>query len=154
MNLVVRQFAKFPVKNELRGFIYKGNFTALTQYNNLAFFPEHIKEKDNIERKVKKFMENFIDVMKTTLESFVADMVLDNDLDESMSTTVNGSRLPSRVRMVTSKKSTSSTTNTDTGLMLVCYILMVSTSQQKILKSSVTTFLTVGAAQFTDKSHN
>jgi len=79
MNLVVRQFVKFPVKNELRGFIYKGNFTALTQYNNLAFFPEHIKEKVNIERKVKNFMENFIEIMKTTLESFVADIVLDNE---------------------------------------------------------------------------
>lgn len=79
MNLVVRQFVKFPVKNELRGFIYKGNFTALTQYNNLAFFPEHIEEKDNVERKVKNFMENFIEVMKTTLESFVADIVLDSE---------------------------------------------------------------------------
>ena len=33
-------------------------------------------------------------------------------------------------------------------------LLMVSTSQQNVIKSSVTTFFTVGGAQFTDKSHN
>ena len=36
MSLVVREFVHFPVENELRGFVYKGEFTALTQYNNLG----------------------------------------------------------------------------------------------------------------------
>ena len=36
MSLVVREFVEFPVENELRGFVYKGAFTALTQYNNLG----------------------------------------------------------------------------------------------------------------------
>lgn len=38
MSLVVREFVKFPVENELRGFVCKGVFTALTQYNNLVGF--------------------------------------------------------------------------------------------------------------------
>ena len=79
MNLIVREFVKFPVKNELRGFVYKGNLTALTQYNNLAFFPEHIEIKDEVERKVKKFMKDFIEAMKSVLDSFVIDIVIDNE---------------------------------------------------------------------------
>ena len=31
MNLIIRQFVQFPVKNELRGFVYNGVFTVLTQ---------------------------------------------------------------------------------------------------------------------------
>ena len=68
MSLVVREFVSFPVKNELRGFVYKGKLTALTQYNNLAFFPEHLDSKAEIEAKVKSFVEGcFIKAMESVL---------------------------------------------------------------------------------------
>jgi len=79
MNMIIRQFVEFPVKNELRGFVYNGNFTALTQYNNLAYFPEQKKEKMVVEEKVKKMMERFISAMAGTLASFIVDIVLDNE---------------------------------------------------------------------------
>eukprot|EP00092_Neocalanus_flemingeri_P092360 GFUD01117232.1.p1 GENE.GFUD01117232.1~~GFUD01117232.1.p1 ORF type:complete len:339 (+),score=100.60 GFUD01117232.1:86-1102(+) len=76
MNLVIREFVQFPVKNELRGFVYKGVLTALTQYNNLAFFPEQQKTKEEVEQKVKNLMEKFITAMAGVLNSFVVDIVL------------------------------------------------------------------------------
>merc|ERR1712130_771496 len=66
------------VKNELRGFVYKGIFTALTQYNNLAYFPEHIDGKAEVEEKVKSFVKVFIKAMESVLDSFVMDIVVDD----------------------------------------------------------------------------
>ena len=71
MNLIIREFVNFPVKNELRGFVHKGVFTALTQYNNLAYFPEHIESKAEVEEKVKSFVKVFIKAMESVLDSFV-----------------------------------------------------------------------------------
>ena len=79
MNLVIREFVKFPVKNELRGFVYNGVLTALTQYNNLAFFPEQQESKNEVEQKVKNLMDLFISAMAGVLNSFVVDIVLDDD---------------------------------------------------------------------------
>ena len=79
MSLVVRQFVSFPVKNELRGFVYKGVLTALTQYNNLAFFPEHREGKREVEGKVRSFIAGFIRALETTLTSFIVDLVLDDE---------------------------------------------------------------------------
>ena len=36
MNLIVREFVNFPVKNELRGFVYKGNL--LRRWFEIAIF--------------------------------------------------------------------------------------------------------------------
>ena len=78
MNLVIREFVQFPVKNELRGFVHNGVFTALTQYNNLVFFPDHLGTKNVVEQKVKELMEQFIRATKDMLKSFIVDIVLDN----------------------------------------------------------------------------
>jgi len=78
MNLIIREFVNFPVKNELRGFVHKGVFTALTQYNNLAYFPEHIESKAEVEEKVKSFVKVFIKAMESVLDSFVMDIVIDD----------------------------------------------------------------------------
>ena len=79
MNLIIREFVHFPVKNELRGFVHKGVFTALTQYNNLAYFPEHKESKAEVEEKVKSFVKVFIKAMESVLDSFVMDIVVDDD---------------------------------------------------------------------------
>eukprot|EP00091_Calanus_sinicus_P020275 TRINITY_DN5446_c0_g1_i3.p1 TRINITY_DN5446_c0_g1~~TRINITY_DN5446_c0_g1_i3.p1 ORF type:complete len:267 (+),score=77.06 TRINITY_DN5446_c0_g1_i3:328-1128(+) len=78
MNLIIREFVQFPVKNELRGFVNNGVFTALTQYNNLAFFPDHLETKEEVLQKVKEMMEQFIRAMEDVLSSFIVDIVLDN----------------------------------------------------------------------------
>ena len=77
MNLIVREFVQFPVKNELRGFVYQGSLTALTQYNRTCYFPDQVETKAEVEEKVHTFMEGFIVAMRSLLESFVVDLVVD-----------------------------------------------------------------------------
>ena len=77
MNLIVREFVQFPVKNELRGFVYQGSLTALTQYNRTCYFPDQLETKAEVEEKVRTFMEGFIVAMRSLLESFVVDIVVD-----------------------------------------------------------------------------
>ena len=77
MNLIVREFVQFPVKSELRGFVYEGSLTALTQYNRTCYFPDQVETKAEVEEKVRTFMEGFIVAMRSLLESFVVDIVVD-----------------------------------------------------------------------------
>ena len=77
MNLIVREFVQFPVKSELRGFVYQGSLTALTQYNRTCYFPDQLETKAEVEEKVRTFMEGFIVAMRSLLESFVVDIVVD-----------------------------------------------------------------------------
>ena len=77
MNLIVREFVQFPVKNELRGFVYQGSLTALTQYNRTCYFPDQLETKAEVEEKVHTFMKGFIVAMRSLLESFVVDIVVD-----------------------------------------------------------------------------
>ena len=79
LNLIIREFVKFPVELELRGFVWKKKLTALSQYNNIAFLPSLVKQKDEIEAKVKLFMEEFIKRVGEKIENFVVDIVLDYD---------------------------------------------------------------------------
>ena len=61
MNLIVREFVHFPfLKNEMRGFVFNRAFNALTQLDNLAYFPEHREGNANVEEKVKSFVKVFI----------------------------------------------------------------------------------------------
>ena len=77
MNVIVREFVQFPMKNELRGFVYQGSLTALTQYNRTCYFPDQLETKAEVEEKVRTFMKGFIVAMRSLLESFVVDIVID-----------------------------------------------------------------------------
>ena len=77
LNLIIREFVKFPVEHELRGFVWKKHLNALSQYNNIAFLPSLVKNKEEIENKVRVFMDHFIKIMGKKLENFVVDIVLD-----------------------------------------------------------------------------
>ena len=68
LNLIIREFVEFSVKHELRGFVWKKRLTALSQYNNIAFLPSLVKNKDEIETNVKSFMENFIGIIGDKVE--------------------------------------------------------------------------------------
>ena len=77
LNLIIREFVDFPVEHELRGFVWKRKLTALSQYNNIAFLPSLVQKKDEIETKVKAFMDNFIGIIGDRVENFVVDIVLE-----------------------------------------------------------------------------
>ena len=77
MNMIVREFVRFPVMNELRGFVHEKKLTALSQYNNLVHFPQHRHNKQVVEEAVRETMEEVIGAMEDTLESFIVDLVLD-----------------------------------------------------------------------------
>ena len=79
LNLIIREFVQFPVEHELRGFVWKKHLTALSQYNNIAFLPSLVKNKDEIGNKVKLFMEKFIPIIGDRVDNFVVDIVLDHN---------------------------------------------------------------------------
>ena len=67
-------FRVFPVELEFRGFIYARKLTAITQYNEMCFFPELSRLKVDIVEKLKKCVETVIN--KVPLKNFVVDLVL------------------------------------------------------------------------------
>ena len=77
LNLIIREFVEFPVEHELRGSVWEKILTTLSQYNNIAFLPSLVKNKDEIETNVKSFMEKFIGIIGDKIENFVVDIVLD-----------------------------------------------------------------------------
>ena len=72
--LIIRNFQFFDVSFEFRTFIYKKKMTGLTQYNDLCYFDDLVKFKQDIINKINKFVNNVIDLIE--LESFVLDIVL------------------------------------------------------------------------------
>ena len=63
LNLIIREFVQFPVEHELRGFVWKKNLTGLSQYNNIAFLPSLVRNKAEIDAKVRAFMEKVIPII-------------------------------------------------------------------------------------------
>ena len=83
-NLVVRELGQFNPRNEIRGFVYSRQLTALTQYNQLVYFPQALLEREMVVDKVSEFMEELIpalaaDPSSSTLEHFVVDLVVLDD---------------------------------------------------------------------------
>jgi len=72
--LVVRQFEYFDVSFEFRTFIFKGKMTGLTQYNDLCYFGDLVKFKDEIIKKLSGFVE--MSVKKLGMENMVLDVVM------------------------------------------------------------------------------
>jgi hypothetical protein len=78
LNLIVREFVDFDTSKEFRGFVHKGRFTALTQYNELCFFPDVVLEKERIKSVVGLFMHDLnLDI--PGLDSYVVDLVMLDD---------------------------------------------------------------------------
>jgi len=73
-NVVVREFRFFDPEMEIRAFVHKGKLTALTQYNDLCYFPGVARRADAIR---KRIMEQFPTIAKAVpLKSYVLDLVL------------------------------------------------------------------------------
>eukprot|EP00300_Choanocystis_sp_HF-7_P027665 c32855_g1_i1.p1 GENE.c32855_g1_i1~~c32855_g1_i1.p1 ORF type:complete len:382 (+),score=71.42 c32855_g1_i1:97-1242(+) len=73
-NIVVREFAYFPVELELRGFVCGKSLTALTQYNPYVFFPRLAASRAFIEDLVRRFVAELGD--RIPLQNYVLDLVV------------------------------------------------------------------------------
>ncbi|KAH3758857.1 cell division cycle protein 123-like [Pelomyxa schiedti] len=74
-SVVVREFRTFDPDLEFRGFVHNGQFTALTQYNNFAFFPKLLARREEIVRFISEDYRNRIQP-KISIPSYVIDFVL------------------------------------------------------------------------------
>lgn len=73
-NVVVREFRTFDPEMELRAFVHEDKLTALTQYNNLCYFPRFARNADAICELVKA---QFPTISRSVpLKSYVLDLVL------------------------------------------------------------------------------
>jgi hypothetical protein len=66
---------------KVRGFVHKRKYTALTQYNELVYFPHAIIERDAVIASTSAFIEKLIpmlaaDPLSANLDSFIVDLVL------------------------------------------------------------------------------
>lgn len=73
-NIAVREFRLFPVELEFRGFVYQRKLTALTQYNEMCFFPILSALHDQILARIQADFARLLG--SVPLESFVVDFVL------------------------------------------------------------------------------
>ena len=48
LQVVIREFRFFDVSLEFRAFVFEGKFTALTQYNEVCFFPLVVRRKEEL----------------------------------------------------------------------------------------------------------
>eukprot|EP01106_Pelomyxa_sp_JSP_P015412 TRINITY_DN52_c0_g1_i15.p1 TRINITY_DN52_c0_g1~~TRINITY_DN52_c0_g1_i15.p1 ORF type:complete len:321 (-),score=71.82 TRINITY_DN52_c0_g1_i15:195-1157(-) len=74
-SVVIREFRTFDPDLEFRGFVYKGKFTALTQYNDYTYFPKLVARKQQILELIQR--EYALRVLPNVkLSSYVIDFVL------------------------------------------------------------------------------
>lgn len=64
---------------EFRGFVYKNQLNALSQYDNCTFFPQIVDKKEQIENLIRKFFEKKIKNKLKHIESYVIDFYYDSD---------------------------------------------------------------------------
>jgi len=74
-NLVVREFRTFDPDLEFRGFVYKGKFTALSQYNEFVHFPLLANRKDDILQQISHQFQTKI-FPALPMQNCVVDFVL------------------------------------------------------------------------------
>jgi hypothetical protein len=78
LNLIIRQFIidRRHLKSEFRAFIYKRQFTALTQYNEYIVDKNLLENKDLILKSIKDFFHNENLLEKIPYENCVLDLIL------------------------------------------------------------------------------
>lgn len=58
---------------QLRGFVYKNSLTALSQIDNITFFPNLVKHKTSIQQRVETFFQQSVSNRLLVFESYVID---------------------------------------------------------------------------------
>ena len=74
-NFVVRPFVQFDVENEFRAFVFKRRLTAITQYNELCYFPRLQLCHDAVCRAMMDTAAALILSLPPTLDNCVIDFV-------------------------------------------------------------------------------
>ena len=78
LNLIIREFLiddrRYP--SEFRAFIYRRQFTALTQYNEFVFYPTLHERKDAILRSIERFFHNENLLQEIPFENCALDLLL------------------------------------------------------------------------------
>ena len=78
MKVIVREFVDLNLEGELRGFVYKKQLTALSQYYCDLYIPFLKKNEKEISMKIQQFFnENIKNVVKE--ENYVIDFVINKE---------------------------------------------------------------------------
>jgi hypothetical protein len=75
--IVLRRWTDVPVWFEMRGFVFDGKLTSLTQYYNEVICQEVIDNKDKIEKLVRDISEIIIDKIPITPREYCIDFLVD-----------------------------------------------------------------------------
>jgi hypothetical protein len=74
-NFIVRPFVPFDVENEFRAFVFQRRLTAITQYNELCYFPRLQHCHEDVCRVMTHTTEALIAQLPSTLHNCVIDFV-------------------------------------------------------------------------------
>ena len=75
-NVVIRKWIPIDIDMEFRGFVYKGKFNALSQYNHFIYFERLVKMKDELENRIKTFFEEKVKDKLKDYEGYIIDFAI------------------------------------------------------------------------------
>jgi len=75
-HIVLREWVDIPTQGEIRGFVFDGKLTALSQYFTGGFFPELVATKDSVLRLIQDFFETIRPHIKVTPPEYVMDLAV------------------------------------------------------------------------------
>ena len=64
---------------EFRGFVYKNQLNAITQYDDLIFHQDIYDQRETLEQRMRTFFEETVKPELTDIESYVIDFFVDVD---------------------------------------------------------------------------
>eukprot|EP01006_Ploeotia_vitrea_P011353 TRINITY_DN30175_c0_g1_i1.p1 TRINITY_DN30175_c0_g1~~TRINITY_DN30175_c0_g1_i1.p1 ORF type:complete len:343 (-),score=53.41 TRINITY_DN30175_c0_g1_i1:73-1101(-) len=79
VNIAIRRWEQIHLWSEVRGFVYQGRLTALSQYVDRISFPEMVAGKDELQAKIEDLFNNVkgdLATLKDTMESYIIDFAL------------------------------------------------------------------------------
>jgi len=77
LKLVVREFVQIPIEMEFRGFVYKGQLNAVSQYYSDCFFSNLLEKKTIITQRIQEFFKNV--KSKISYDNYIIDFVVLED---------------------------------------------------------------------------
>ena len=76
LQVVIREWFSFEVQHEFRAFVYQGKLTAITQYNEMCYFPELVQHQEDIGRFMIETVQRDVLPAIQSLDSLVIDIIL------------------------------------------------------------------------------
>lgn len=81
-SIVIREWNEHVVEHpemEFRGFVYKNNFTALSQYDYMSYHPKIANNPNQISQKIQTFWNTHLKQILTSHESYIIDLFVCED---------------------------------------------------------------------------